>query len=82
MTKEETEINGEPIFQLLRFNPRRAMRGAPAAEVRIMDEDNSLMFWMSEKNIKDNIEQFGEHPGLLAALQAYKDRKEFPARES
>lgn len=82
MTKEETEINGEPIFQLLRFNPRRAMRGAPAAEVRIMDEDGSVAFWMSEKDIRGNIADFGEHPGLLAALQAYKDRKEFPPRES
>lgn len=82
MTKEETEINGEPIYELLRFNPRRASRGAPAAEVKVQDGDNSILLWMSEKNIEDNIKDFGEHPGLLAALQAYKDRKEFPPRES
>lgn len=68
--------DGTTIFTLLRFNPRRAIRGAPAAEVRIQDDENEVVFWMSVKDIENNIREFGPHPGLLEAKQAYKDRKE------
>lgn len=80
MIPDQTEINSEPIFTLLRFNPRRAMRGAPAAEVEFQSGGDCALLWMTEKDIRDNIEDFGEHHALLQALQAYKDRKEFPER--
>lgn len=76
MTPDQTEIN----FELIRFNPRRAMRGAPAAEVEFRSGGNCALLWMSRSDIEANIEEFGDHPGLLAAVQAYKDRKEFPPR--
>lgn len=70
-------------FKLNRFNPRRAMRGAPAAELVVScegQEDDVL--WMDERDIKRNIAEFGPHPGLLEAKEAYRTRKEFPPGES
>lgn len=58
-------------FKLLRFNPLRAGRGAPAAEVEIQSEDLQAVFWMTKREVQKNIEEFGEHDGLRAALDAY-----------
>ncbi len=54
-------------FQLLRFNSRRALRGAPAAEVAV----NGVKMWMTRKDIRENIKLFGEHKELWKALEAY-----------
>ena len=68
-----TNQDGTTIFTLLRFNPCRADRGAPAAEVLIRDDDNEVLLWMSLKNIEDNIREFGEHPGLVEARDKYRE---------
>lgn len=63
-------------FTLLRYNPRRAFRGAPAAEVEVQDGNDTRTLWMSRRDIELNIKDFGEHPGLLEARAAYKANKE------
>lgn len=66
-------------FKLQRFNPRRAMRSAPAAEVLVsVDGEDTDLLWMDLRDIKRNIKEFGPHPGLLDAKEAYRTRKEFP----
>jgi hypothetical protein len=65
-------------WQLVRFNPRRNARKAPAAEVRVDGE----LLWMTVRDIKNNIRDFGDHPELQKALQAYRANVEYPARES
>lgn len=68
-------------FRLMRFNPRRAMRKAPAAEVLVSSEGmQDDLLWMSERDLARNIEEFGPHPELLKAKQHYRTREEFPAR--
>lgn len=63
-------------FRLVRFNPRRALRKAPAAEVEIADADNSVRLWMSVADIEANVRDYGPHPGLLAAREAYRRKVE------
>lgn len=69
--------------ELLRFNPRRAARGAPAAEVKLTVAADGWedILWMDETDIRLNIRELGMLPGLLAAMQAYKTREEFPVRQ-
>jgi len=62
-----------PLFTFLRFNPRRAQRGAEAAEVEVTWADGETeTLWMSEKDIRSNAKEFGEQAGLTAALDAYR----------
>ena len=65
-------------WQLVRFNPRRNARKAPAAELRVDGE----CLWMTVKDIKNNIRDFGDHPELQKALQAYKANVEYPTMEA
>jgi hypothetical protein len=58
-------------FKLIRFNPRRAIRTG-AAEVELDDGDNVFRLWMTLKEIERNIAEYGPHPGLLAAKEAYR----------
>lgn len=61
-------------FKLLHFNPRRAQRGADAAEVEISDEANSVRLWMSRKDIAKNLELVepgDDASGLHEAEAAY-----------
>lgn len=67
-------------FVLRRFNPRRAMRGADAAEVECIDGEFHELLWMSKRDIEKNIKEFGPHEELLKAKAAYVARREFPAR--
>lgn len=57
-----------PDFKFIEFNPRRKQRGAEAARV----EADGEWMWMSKKDIQNNIRDFGPHPELLKALEAYK----------
>jgi hypothetical protein len=67
--EKQTELASDcPEFKLLEFNPRRRMRGAEAARVEV-DGD---WLWMSERDLKLNIETFGPHPELLKALEGYQ----------
>lgn len=77
-----TTIDPDYEFKLRRFNPRRAMRHAPAAEVLVTcDGEDIDLLWMDERDIELNMKEFGPHPELLKAKEAYRTRKEFPPVE-
>lgn len=57
-----------PLFRFTRFNPRRFARGAEAAEVECHGEP----MWCSRDDLELNVRDFGEHPELMKALEAYK----------
>lgn len=59
----------DQYFKFIEFNPRRAMRGAEAARVEV-DQDGEWL-WMSKRDIKANMKDFGAHPELQKALDAY-----------
>lgn len=63
-------------FQLLRFNPRRHLRGAPAAEVAC----DGTPLWMTRADIRANIREHGEHPELWKALEAYDSGEQYSLR--
>ena len=54
--------------RLVRFDPRRAARGAPAAEVEV----NGERLWMDKKDLRKNREIWGDLQGLLDAERAYR----------
>ena len=62
-------------FKFIEFNPRRAMRGADAARVEVIDpqdpDGGPGWLWMSRKDIKLNIRDHGDNPELQKALAAY-----------
>lgn len=62
-------------FTFIEFHQRRAMRGAEAARVEVIDPEDPDggpgWLWMSRKDIRANIAQHGDHPELLKALAAY-----------
>ena len=58
-------------FRFIEFNPRRAMRGAEAARVAVIEDGEEDWLWMSKKDINANIKQFGPHVELLKAQLAY-----------
>lgn len=60
-------------FRFIEFNPRRAMRSVEAARVEVDPGGHEL--WMSRKDIKANIKEFGDHPELQKALAAYGNWK-------
>ena len=63
-----------PLFTFLRFNARRAMRGAEAAELEITWPDGQMeVLWMSYNDIKNNMLKFGSQAGLEQAMKAYSD---------
>lgn len=83
MEKEQSEIaldpNEDPDFTLVRFNPRRHSRRAPAAEVKVeWDDGDTDTLWMSERDLKNNIKEYGPKKGLLDAVEAYKKNVSFP----
>jgi len=65
-------------FKFIEFHARRAMRGAEAARLEVIDpedpEGGPGWLWMSFRDIRDNIREHGEHPALLEALKAYGGR--------
>jgi hypothetical protein len=59
-------------FRFVEFNPRRAMRGADAARVAVIEDGGDEdWLWMSVRDIAKNIKQFGPHQELLKARLAY-----------
>jgi hypothetical protein len=62
--------------RLRRFNPRRVMRGAPAAEVEI----DGVVLWMTRDDIAQNVTRYGLLPGLKDAAEHYRTLRPFPAR--
>ncbi len=70
-----TTTPGPPLFTLTRFNPRRAARGAEAAEVEVTwSNGHRELLWMSEEDIAENIKIHGNQAGLTAANDAYAAR--------
>jgi hypothetical protein len=68
---------------LVRYNPRRHARRAEAAKVRIEFSDGSSdVLWMSERDIKANIKEYGSSQGFTDALEAYKANQKFPPTET
>lgn len=63
-----------PEFKFVEFNPRRRLRGAEAARVEVIYSDGeSDLLWMSVRDIKANIREFGQQEGLKQALDAYRN---------
>lgn len=78
---EWTDATGDSgvSFRLVRFNPRRMRKGCSgAAEVEVSDAGNSVCLWMTLDDVKANIIEHGRHPGLVAALEAYRVGVEIP----
>jgi hypothetical protein len=69
-------------FEFVQFNPRRLLRGAEGARVKVTYESGSDLLWMSEQDIRRNIMWYGKVPGLMKALEAYKLGVEFDAEAS
>ena len=66
-------------FQFINFNPRRAMRGAEAANVLVINDDGEDdMLWMSRSDIGRNMIAFGRHPELVKAHEAYAAHAKTP----
>jgi hypothetical protein len=67
------EIQEKITFRFEEYNPRRAMRGAPAARVWVdyHDGEGESWLWMDKSDIKANIKEFGECEALTQALKAY-----------
>lgn len=72
-----------PTFSLYQFNPRRWVRGAPAARVAVANPDGTNdLLWMTEQDIRKNIKAFGESLGLDMALNCYKrPGQEYPVND-
>lgn len=60
-------------FKLIEFKQIRHIRGADAARVECIDdgEKNGNWLWMSVKDLKANIREFGAHHDLIKALNHY-----------
>ncbi len=65
-----------PKFELHRYNPRRAIRGAKAAEVRVTWPDGEEEYlWMSKRDIEGNMREWGSWKGLIDAKNAYHQNR-------
>ncbi len=65
-------MNKDIDFRFEEFNPRRAVRGAEATRVVVIEDGEEDWLWMSKRDIAKNIMQFGQHPELVKAHNAYK----------
>jgi hypothetical protein len=60
-------------FLFVEFNPRRKSRGAEAARVEVFEDGESCgWLWMSERDIRNNLRDFGDSAELRKALSAYR----------
>ena len=58
-------------FRFIEFNERRAMRGAEAARVAVIESGEECWLWMSKRDLDLNIKEFGPHAELVKAMIAY-----------
>ena len=60
-------------FRLVGFNPRRFDRGVEAARVEVLEDGCKVgpLLWMSERDLKANIAEFGDSEDLEQALAEY-----------
>lgn len=60
------------VFELIEFNHVRYSRGKEAAKIRVITDGEAQGFlWMSVKDLRANIREFGSSPALEEALRAY-----------
>ena len=72
MTTEPTQNEAtSPQFKFIEFNQRRAIRGADAARVAVIENGQETWLWMSKLDISKNMMQFGRCSELTKAFQAY-----------
>ncbi len=67
-----SDLLGGITFDLYEYNPRRRMRGVEAARVKVTDNGDEYMMWMSPLDIRNNLKEHGESKGLRDALEAYR----------
>lgn len=60
-------------FRFIEFNARRNARGADAARVVAIENEEECWLWMSKRDIVKNMMTFGRHPELVKAYEAYGD---------
>lgn len=76
MADENIAGNGEdarPAFTVSRYVARRAARGAPAVEVKVTWPDGVVDYmWMSRRDVRANIIEWGGCDGLNAAFACYR----------
>jgi hypothetical protein len=74
---EQIELHPSVTFKLIEFNPRRHFRGVEAARVEVLEDGEPCgWLWMSERDLKANIAEFGDSDELQKALAEYaKHRK-------
>ena len=60
-------------FRFIEFNQRRAIRGADAARVAVIEDGQEDWLWMSKRDIALNIKQFGPSDELFKAQLAYSE---------
>lgn len=68
--KETQEKPESFAWKFIEFNSRRAARGVGAARM----EYGGSWFWCSLQDLKKNVRDFGSHPELLRAIEAYKGK--------
>ena len=60
-------------FRFIEFNARRAMRGADAARVAVIEDGEEDWLWMNQRDIAANLKSFGPSDELLKAKLAYAE---------
>lgn len=69
---DQTELLPVVTFKFVEFNPRRHFRGAEAARVEVLEDGEPCgLLWMSERDLKLNIAEFGDSEDLQQALAEY-----------
>lgn len=69
---DQTELLPVVTFKFVEFNPRRHDRGVEAARVRVLEDGEPCgLLWMSERDLKANIAEFGDSEDLQQALAEY-----------
>ena len=70
---DQTELLPVVTFAFVEFNPRRHSRGVEAARVEVLEDGEPCgLLWMSERNLKANIKDFGDSEELQKALAEYR----------
>lgn len=60
-------------FELIEFNTRRLIRGATAAKIAIFEDGEQINWlWMTPKDIRANLAEFGPSEALNTALVHYR----------
>ena len=62
-------------FRFIEFNSRRHARGIDAARVEIIELCEKDWLWMNKRDIARFMMEFGRHPELVKAYDAYGEPK-------